>query len=525
MGAGMAVRARKLAGGLLQGAVVFFAALSLRILYGLLLNFPPFFLFDSWWLDCLVFGIAGIAACAFSLYPGFLIRWLQYYFLFFVTLWLVAERFAGRVFLPPIEGFQEADLPIWRNLMAGMYAFGIGPLLRLTYLNSLEWKTMAWLMRWPPYVVRGKKKGKEETKPQRAARAPTTIRLWDIASGRQLLEAGGDERMPRSAFSPDSKLLASVGGDNRSIQVWEVDTGSQLIELAQHHSWINGLVFSSQAGLLTSVGDGSVRVWDVVTGELKRQYGCGLDWYDIAWLVFSPNGSLFALGDRARGGYVWDVARGEILFKFQTTESYDPCAFFSPDGTKLALVVGLKQVHLWEIPSGRETVLQTGGWSIFSLAFSKDGQRLASAESNGYEDGLGMARIWEVASGRLLQRLEGDLQEVRTVAFSPSGNLLATGEGNDHTQGFVHLWDVATGRERLELEAHDHCVDAVAFSPDGQWLAAAGPGLLAEGFSGTVGLWEVGTGKLLREFDHPGGAIAVGFSHNGQTLITGARYR
>ncbi len=41
MGAGMAVKARKLAGGLLQGAVVFFAALSLRILYGLLLNFPP----------------------------------------------------------------------------------------------------------------------------------------------------------------------------------------------------------------------------------------------------------------------------------------------------------------------------------------------------------------------------------------------------------------------------------------------------------------------------------------------------
>ena len=100
---------RKLAGGLLQGAVVFFAAVSLRILYGLLLNLPPFFLFDSWWLDFLIFGIAGIAACAFSLYPPGS-RWLQSFFLFYVTVWLVAERIKGRVFLPPIEGFQESDL-------------------------------------------------------------------------------------------------------------------------------------------------------------------------------------------------------------------------------------------------------------------------------------------------------------------------------------------------------------------------------------------------------------------------------
>ena len=167
------------------------------------------------------------------------------------------------------------------------------------------------------------------------------------------------------------------------------------------------------------MGDGSVRVWDVGTGELTRQDLCDLECHDIAWLVFSPDGSLVAVGDRARSGYVWDVARGEILFRLQTAESSNPHALFSPDGTKLALIVGIqpRQVYLWDVPSGTGTQLQTGGWSIASLDFSQDGTRLASAESDGHEDGRGRARTWDVATGREVQRLEGDLQHVGAVAF------------------------------------------------------------------------------------------------------------
>ena len=59
--------------------------------------------------------------------------------------------------------------------------------------------------------------------------------------------------------------------------------------------------------------------------------------------------------------------------------------------------------------------------------------------------------------------------EVRSVAFSPDGKLLASGSG-DNT---VKLWDAATGAEVRTLSGHSRWVTSVAFSPDGMWLTYA----------------------------------------------------
>ena len=102
---------RKLAGEFLQRAVVFFAAILMRVVYGLVLGLPSFFLFDSWWLDFLIFGIVGMVACSMSIHPPGM-RWTQSLLLFGVTVWLVAERLAGRPFLPPVDGAEETLLPM-----------------------------------------------------------------------------------------------------------------------------------------------------------------------------------------------------------------------------------------------------------------------------------------------------------------------------------------------------------------------------------------------------------------------------
>src|SRR5208282_2730026 len=100
---------------------------------------------------------------------------------------------------------------------------------------------------------------------------------------------------------------------------------------------------------------------------------------------------------------------------------------------------------------------------------------------------------------------------VQGMAFSPSGNMLATfGDG-----AAIHLWDTASGRELLtKPEVHENNVARLAYSPDGRLLASAGTDHM-------ICLWDVATGKPLRKLaGHTGGVWALAFSNDGQQLAS-----
>jgi uncharacterized protein with WD repeat len=137
---------------------------------------------------------------------------------------------------------------------------------------------------------------------------------------------------------------------------------------------------------------------------------------------------------------------------------------FSPDGSALAAPSNAI-VTLWDASTGQELHALHGTW-IASVAFSPNGTRLASASDDG------QAKLWDTATGQLLQTLKGHAMAVWSVAFSPDGKRLVTGSQD----GSVKLWDVATGQELRTLLTDIPGVRSVAFSPDGNLVVAAGEG-------------------------------------------------
>ena len=149
-----------------------------------------------------------------------------------------------------------------------------------------------------------------------------------------------------------------------------------------------------------------------------------------------------------------------IIAELQHNSSVNAVAF-SPDGRKVATASYDNTARLWDVETGKQIQRLEHDGSVYGMAFSPDGQKLATASSDS------SARLWDVGTGKQLQRLEHN-NSVNAVAFSPDGQKLATASSDSSAR----LWDVGTGKQLQRLE-HDRSVNAVAFSPDGQKLATA----------------------------------------------------
>jgi len=178
---------------------------------------------------------------------------------------------------------------------------------------------------------------------------------------------------------------------------------------------------------------------------------------------------------------------------------------FSSDGQRVATGDASGNVSLWQVSDGKLSTIYRGhtDW-VWSVAFSPDGTRLAS----GGEDQT--IRLWDMNTHQCLHVLEGHVNWVWSVAFSPDGTRLASG-GEDQT---IRLWDVNTHQCLHVLEDHTDRVRSVAFSPDGTLLASGSA-------DQTIRLWNVSTHQCLHVLEgHTNWVRSVAFNPDGIRLAS-----
>ena len=331
-----------------------------------------------------------------------------------------------------------------------------------------------------------------------------TIKLWDLATGKELQTLSGhQEDISSVSFSPDGKTLAS-GSWDKTIKLWDLATGKELQTLSGHQEGISSVRFSPDGKTLASGSwDKTIKLWDLTTDKELQTLSGHQDW--ISSVRFSPDGKTLASGSHDKTIKLWDLATGKEIQTLSGHQKGISSVSFSPDGKTLASGSHDKTIKLWDLATGKELQTLSGHQDmISSVRFSPDGKTLASGSWDK------TIKLWDLTTDKELQTLSGHQDKISSVSFSPDGKTLASGS-DDKT---IKLWDLATGKELQTLSGHQDKISSVSFSPDGKTLASGS-------WVTTIKLWDLATGQELQTLSQ-NGIYSVSFSPDGKTLASGS---
>lgn len=279
-----------------------------------------------------------------------------------------------------------------------------------------------------------------------------SIRIWDLETGKisnSLYSHTSD--ISTLALSPDGNYVAS-GSWDRLINIWELDTGRLIKTLKGHQSWVRSVIFHPEGDYLISAsGDNkreeyAVKIWSVQSGRIIRTISDFMN--DVNQVVISPDGNtLLSVSSESRAsdftGKIWDFSNGDIIGTLEIYSKTLLSASISPNGQLVATGSADGAVKLWTLEEG-ELIRTYKGHKrpVFSVKFSPDGKYILSSS------GDGLIRIWEGKSEDLAISLIGHSSNIfmenwiNSIAISPDGALLASGAMDNS----IKIWEIDFSR-------------------------------------------------------------------------------
>ncbi len=320
-----------------------------------------------------------------------------------------------------------------------------------------------------------------------SASADKTLKVWDLASGRELLTLTGHTSVVNAvAVTGDGKRAVSASLD-KTLKVWDLANGRELRTLTGHASYVTAVAVTADGQRAVSAsGDETLKVWDLDSGrELLTLAGHS----NLVWAVaVTPDGDRAVSASADRTLKVWDLASGRELRTLTGHTSDVNAIAVTLDGRRAVSASDDDTLKVWNLDSGRELRTLTGHLSwVKGAAVTRDGERAISAS---WDQTL---RVWDLASGRELRVLTGHTDPVLAVAVAVTGDgERAVSASQDHT---LKVWDLAGGRKPRNPIGHTSFVSAVAVTSDGRRAVSVS-------MDRTLKVWDLASGRKLRTLTH-----------------------
>jgi WD40 repeat protein/serine/threonine protein kinase len=336
-----------------------------------------------------------------------------------------------------------------------------------------------------------------------------SLKLWDIQTGTELRSFTGHQgAILCVALSRDGRKALSAGED-KTLRLWDTQSGECIRTFPAQSGTINCLAFSpDQTTALTGGEDGLLKLWNLDTGDVIRSYADSKE--NVLGVAFSPDGTLALSGGADKVLKLWNIQTGEMLHAFTGHTSWIAAVAFLPNGNRAVSASDDQTVRLWDIKSGAEVRAFRGhNRRVSGVAVSPDGKKILSASDDS------TLKLWDVQTGDEIRTLHGHSAHVLAAAFIADGQLALSG-GDDPDSLALKLWDLGPGVEQRILTGHSTYGSALAFCSDGR-LALSGS------YDNTVKLWDIATGLELRTFTgHSGAVLSVAFSPDGHMAVSGS---
>lgn len=281
-------------------------------------------------------------------------------------------------------------------------------------------------------------------------------------------------------FTSDRRFLVTGHYDGK-LHLWDAETFNHVRTLTGHDSFANGIDLDAQGKTLVSAGnDHQIRLWDLHSGQQVDSVVA--DTGHVHRVFFWDRAQKLISSGEAPEVKIWNRSPLEVIERYSGFETAEHHGIknrldLSPDRRFCVAADQYQTARVYDLQTGevRCSLDLSVGQYIRCLRYSPDGRWIAGGR---YTQEV---TLWDAATGEVVDRFEGHLDDVQDLAFHPNGELLATSDKS----GIVRTWPLS--QENVQptddsgtyqnwpcfFVAHDDRIFSLDFSPDGDTLVTA----------------------------------------------------